>query len=264
MLEIAVANMSRAIRSVTTERGYDMDDFALFAYGGAGPLHAADLAVECRIPRVIVPEAPGTMCARGILLSDIVHDLVRSAIAPAEEAAWAGVCALFDEMRGEAEGLLARDGVDPDGRGFRYFVEARYVGQNHEVRVALDTVGRDGFDAFLRGFAERHAQEYGYDIPGRAVETVNCRVQAIGGVARPRVHFEGGARRLEDAIVDSRRVNFATEWVETCVYRREDLPVGAEFAGPAVIEEMSATTIVLPGQRASVDAGGNIVIETGL
>ena len=264
MLEIAVANMSRAIRSVTTERGYDMSDFALFAFGGAGPLHAADLAVECRIPRIIVPEAPGTMCARGILLSDIVHDLVRSAIAPADAAGWKNVCNLFGEMAREGETLLTRDGVASEDRAYRYFIDARYVGQNHEVRVAMDKVDAGNFDAFLRGFANRHTQEYGYDIPDRAVETVNCRVQAIGRVPRPETRIGAGGGSLHDARTEKRRVNLAGDWTETPIYRREALSPGLRFDGPAIVEEMSATTIILPGQRAEIDAGGNIIIETGL
>ncbi len=264
MLEIAVANMSRAIRSVTTERGYDMSDFALFAYGGAGPLHAADLAVECRIPRIIVPEAPGTLCARGILLSDIVHDLVRSAIAPADQETWKDICGLFDEMRVEGENLLSRDGVALDACAYRYYIEARYVGQNHEVRVAMTSVDANNFEEFLRGFSDRHTQEYGYDIPDRAVETVNCRVQAIGQVARPETRSDGLAGTLTDARMEYRSVNLGSDWKETPVYRRGSLPAGAMFEGPAIVEEMSATTIVLPEQRATVDERRNIIIETGL
>ncbi len=266
MLEIAIANMSRAIRSVTTERGHDISDFALFAYGGAGPLHAGELALECRIPRIIVPEEPGTMCARGILLSDIVHDLVRSAIARADRAAWGHVCGLFEDMRAEGEARLSRDGVETADRTYRYFIEARYVGQNHEVRIALDTVGRDGFDNFVQRFAARHTQEYGYDIPGRPVETVNCRIQAIGRVARPDARFQGGADSLDDAVRDRRAVYVgeAQGWCESVVYWRQNIPIGAAIDGPAIIEEMSATTVLLPGQRATVDPMGNIIIETGL
>jgi N-methylhydantoinase A len=263
MLEIAIANMSRAIRSVTTERGYDMDDFALFAYGGAGPLHAGELAIECGIPRIIVPEAPGTMCARGILLSDIVHDLVRSAIAPAAPGVWDEVCRLFDEMQAEGERLLERDGVAVEDRLYRYFIEARYVGQNHEVRVPLKAIEHDGFPEFLDGFSARHTQEYGYDIPGRAVETVNCRVQAIGRVTRPETQFAGGTQTLEEAMSGRRRAYFGagSGWLESAVFRRGDVPLGIPIEGPAIIEEMSATTVVLPGQRATLDPMGNIVIE---
>jgi len=264
MLEIAVANMSRAIRAVTTERGYDMSEFALFAYGGAGPLHAADLAVECRIPRIVIPEAPGTMCARGILLSDIVHDLVRSAIAPADASGWQYVCHLFDDMRQEGEARLSRDDVAPDDQDYRYFIDARYVGQNHEVRVEMDRVDEESFERFLCGFTDRHTQEYGYDIPDRAVETVNCRIQAIGRVVRPEARSAGPKGALSDALIEYRSANLAANWIDTPIYRRDAVPLDVAIDGPAIIEEMSATTIVLPGQYAAVDEKGNIIIETGL
>ena len=257
--------MSRAIRSVTTERGHDMGDFALFAFGGAGPLHAAELALECGIPTIIVPEEPGTMCARGILLSDIVHDLVRSAISRAVPENWPRILELFASMKSEGHGLLERDGVPLEKRSFRHFIEARYVGQNYEVRVELDDVEAAGLDGFLEAFAARHTQEYGYDIAGRPVETVNCRSQAIGQVAhaRPSRNLETGA--LEDAVTGSRSVYFGAVngWQDSKVYRRRSLPEGARIEGPAVIEEMSATTILLPGQMAELDTAGNIVIETG-
>jgi N-methylhydantoinase A len=204
------------------------------------------------------------MCARGILLSDIVHDLVRSAIAPADGAGWRNVCTLFAGMRSEGEALLARDGVASEDRAFRYFIDARYVGQNHEVRVAMDSIDAGNFDAFLRGFADRHTQEYGYDIPDRAVETVNCRVQAIGQVPRPETQTGISSGGLDAALVETRSVNLAGVWIDTPIYRREGLPTGLAFEGPAIVEEMSATTIMLPGQSAVVDESGNIIIETGL
>ncbi len=266
IIEIAVANMSRAIRSVTTERGYDMADFALFAYGGAGPLHAGELALECGIPRIVVPDAPGTMCARGILLSDIVHDLVRSAVAPADSVSWLDVCRLFKEMRCEGDRLLTRDGVLRERRTFRYFIDARYVGQNHEVRVPMEAIGQGDFRAFLKGFSEYHTLEYGYDIPGRAVETVNCRVQAIGDVTRPEQRFSQDSRSLDEAMTERRSVYFgaAWGWLETPVYRREALPQHKRIEGPAIVEEMSATTVILPKHSAALDGMGNIVIEVGL
>ncbi|MEX2615042.1 MAG: hydantoinase/oxoprolinase family protein [Alphaproteobacteria bacterium] len=265
IIEIAIANMSRAIRSVTTERGHDMADFALFAFGGAGPLHAAELALECGIPKIIVPEEPGTMCARGILLSDIVHDLVRSAISRAEPDGWQRVCDLFAEMVAEGHTLLERDGVPKEKRAFRHFIEARYVGQNYEVRVEIDDAEAVRLDGFLEAFAARHTQEYGYDIAGRPVETVNCRSQAIGQVALARPTRERGTGSLADAVTGERDVYFGAVhgWRSSRVYRRRSLPEGAIIEGPAVIEEMSATTLLLPGQLAALDGTGNIVIETG-
>ena len=242
-----------------------MGDFALFAFGGAGPLHAAELALECGIPKIIVPEEPGTMCARGILLSDIVHDLVRSAISRAEPQNWQRILDLFEEMKTEGHALLERDGVAEGNRGFRHFIEARYVGQNYEVRVELEDVAATGLDGFLQAFARRHTQEYGYDIAGRPIETVNCRSQAIGQVAHAGPSRNPDAGSLADAVTGSRSVYYGAVhgWQDSKVYRRRDLPETARIEGPAVIEEMSATTILLPGQTAALDSAGNIVIETG-
>ncbi|MDP7652314.1 MAG: hydantoinase/oxoprolinase family protein [Rhodospirillales bacterium] len=263
ILRIANANMSRAIRSVSTERGYDIKEFALFAYGGAGPLHAAEIAVECGIPTVIVPQEPGTMCARGMLLSDISLDFVRSEIAEAGEDTWHRVCELFGTMLEEGNTWLEGERVKKEDRSFIRHVEARYQGQNFEVKVEMDEVKPDGLDDFLERFRASHAKEYGYDIPGRAVEVVNCRMQAVGTVpkAPQQPLAEGGS--LKDAVIERRQVYFGdgAGWVETDVYARARLPVVVPFQGPAVIEEMSSTTVVLPGQSARVDRIGNIVIN---
>ena len=263
ILRIANTTMSRAIRSVSTERGYDVDTFALFAYGGAGPLHAAEIARECGIPTVIVPQAPGTMCARGMLLSDVSLDFVRSEIAEATQETWNRTCALFDAMGLDADDWRSNEKLAAEDCTFRYLIEARYQGQNHEVKVPLEDIRSDGLQEFLESFAASHKQEYGYDIPGRAVEVVNCRLRAIGRVPKVRQEPHVGGGTLEDAVKETRRVYFGVDWgwVETRVYDREGLPVGPPFGGPAVIEEMSATTIVPPGQRARVDDFGNIIIE---
>ena len=263
ILRIANANMSRAIRSVSTERGYDVGTFALFAYGGAGPLHAAEIARECGIPMVIVPQAPGTMCARGMLLSDVSLDFVRSEISDATEETWKDVCGLFDDMRRDADHWRSNEKLAPEDCTFRYMVEARYQGQNYEVKVPLDDIRPDGLQAFLAGFARSHVQEYGYDIPGRVVEVVNCRLQAIGRVPKVRQEPHVGGGTLDDAIRETRKVFFGGDsgWVDTRVYGRDALPVRVHFEGPAIVEEMSSTTVVLPGQRAQVDDIGNIVIE---
>ncbi len=130
----------------------------------------------------------------------------------------------------------------------------------------MDEVKPDGLDDFLERFRASHAKEYGYDIPGRAVEVVNCRMQAVGTVpkAPQQPLAEGGA--LKDAVIERRQVYFGdgNGWVETEVYARARLPVAVPFQGPAVIEEMSSTTVVLPGQSAAVDRIGNIVIDARL
>ncbi|HVL76766.1 MAG TPA: hydantoinase/oxoprolinase family protein [Noviherbaspirillum sp.] len=265
ILRIVTANMSRAIRSVSTERGYNLSEFALYAYGGAGPLHAAEVAEECGIPTVIVPQEPGTMCARGILLSDVSLDFVRTEIAPANEETWAKVCAFFDDMTRDGTAWLEQERVVPAQRAFRRYVEARYEGQNYEIAVELDSVDPNGLQAYLEQFRAAHVKEYGYAIPGRTVQIVNCRTEAIGRVpkAELRKAGEGRAANVADAAIGVREVYFGegAGWVPTTVYERSLLPVDTAIAGPAIIEEMSSTTVVLPRHSFKVDTLGNIIIR---
>ncbi len=262
ILRIANANMSRAIRSVSTERGYDIRDFALFAYGGAGPLHACDLAQDCGIRTVLIPQEPGTLCARGILLSDIAMDFVRSVLSIADQAAWERTCVVLDEMRAEAGVWLDREGVVEEKRALRIMVDARYDGQNFEVTVPLDGVDPAGLDGMIARFRQQHVHEHGYDVTDRPVEIVNCRVQAVGRVSKVSHGASVPASGVEP-IKGRREVYFgpAHGWVETGIYRRAQLPVGRTFAGPAIIEEMSSTIVVQPGQTITVDPVGNLIVS---
>ncbi len=265
ILRIAAANMSRAIRAVSTERGYDLSRFALFAYGGAGPLHAVEVAEECGIPRVIVPQEPGTMCARGILLSDISFDFVRSQITLATPQNWPGVAQRFETLRAQATSWLEQEGVAPALRAINFAIDARYEGQNFEVQVPLAGIGAsgaEGVEAFLAAFAEAHEREYGYVVDGRAVQIINCRAQAVGQVIKAPLARRTVAGTVEGARIGARRAYFGAThgWVETPVYDRNQLPTGATLAGPALVEEMSSTTVVGVGHRAQVDDYGNLII----
>jgi len=265
VIRIANANMSRAIRSVSTERGYDLSQFALFAYGGAGPLHAIDVAAECGIAQVIVPQEPGTLCARGMLLSDISFDFVRSEIAEVTAATWRHVCTLFAEMEHEARAWLERERVPVSEQSCRYHIDARYQGQNFEVIVALQSVAADGMAQFLDEFAAAHRREYGYDVPGRAVEIVNCRLQAVGSVAKAPLRELAVTGDVASAVTGSRKVYFGARhgWLDTPVHARAKLAAGAVLAGPALVEEMSSTVLLAPERSATVDRIGNIVINVG-
>jgi N-methylhydantoinase A len=260
IIRIAVANMSRAIRSVSTEKGHDVGRFVLIPFGGAGPVHAGPVARECGIRRVLVPQEPGTMCARGILMSDISLDFVRSEILEATQETWPSVMARFDAMAVQGRAWLQHGNVTPDRRSFRRVIDARYKGQNHEVQVALPDEGAWTYAAFQSGFAQAHKQEYGYDVPGRAVEVVNARLKAVGRVERPAASSVGGSSRCP-APRAMRLVHFESGWQNTPIYDRASLGAGLRLAGPAVIDEMSSTTLVEPDQRVTVDAAGNLIVE---
>ena len=264
ILRITNANMGRAIRSVSTERGHDLSKFALMAFGGAGPLHACDLAAECGIPTVIIPREPGTMCARGILLSDISLDYVRTFLKPATSSSWQAALRSLAEMRDEGARWLEGEKVGVGQRRFLQVIEARYAGQNFEVAVPVPSDGQMTFDELLAGFAEGHRAEYGYDIPGRAVELVNGRIKAIGVVPKPHDDFrQENAGSLEDARIGTRQVLFAAkgERAQTPVFERSWLPQGLRIHGPAIVEEMSSTTVIPPNATFQVDDAGNIIIS---
>jgi N-methylhydantoinase A len=264
MVRIANANMSRAIRSVSTERGHDLSKFALFAFGGAGALHGAEVAQECGIGTIIVPQEPGTMCARGVLLSPLSFDFVRSEITLVTDDSWRRIRDSFEDIGRRGTAWLDGEQVAPEHRTFRYFIDARYRGQNHEVVVPMPAIS-SGPESFLENFKTAHAQEYGYIIPERPVEIVNCRLQAVGEVPRAPLQAPAGGGTIADARIDQRDVYFGERegFISTAVYNRDALPAGATLRGPAIIEEMSSTTLILPNQTAELDTTGNIVVRSG-
>lgn len=264
IIQIANANMSRAIRSVSVEKGYDMGDFALCAFGGAGPLHAAEVAVECGLPRILIPREPGTVCARGMLLTDLSSDYVRSYFADSTAENWRHVLSLFDAMAADGAAWLDKEDVPADARRFKRVLDARYRGQNFEVKVDCDGIGPDDLAELEERFHAAHTKEYGYDIRHRAIQFVSARLQAIGEVPKaPQAEVVGG-NSLGGARAGSRPVYFDAHhgWVDTPIYRRGDLPAGIEFSGPAIINEMSATSLILPGQSVRVDRWGNLIVST--
>ena len=262
ILRIANANMSRAIRSVSTERGYDLSQFALLAFGGAGPLHAMEVAKECGIPIVVVPQEPGTMCARGMLLTDISFDFVASDIALIDEASWFRIQHKFLLLKQQAFAWLEREAVAAADQHYQAVIDARYVGQNFEVQVAVEQIDHPHYEDFATGFHQAHLREYGYNVPERAIEIINCRVKAIGKVVKaPLPTLQ--SHTTPPTPISQREVYFgaARGWLETKVYRRSDLGAGLAMRGPVIIEEMSSTTVIAPEQAMRVDDYGNLIVH---
>lgn len=261
IIRIANANMARAIRSVSTERGHELSRFVLCAFGGAGPLHALDVARECGIPTVIIPQEPGTLCARGILLTDVSFDFVESEISVIEPQSWPRVLGRLESLRAEANKWLAQEHVEPSERDYEVVIDARYVGQNFEVQVPLPADAVATFEQFLKGFSQAHRREYGYDVPDRAIEIINCRTKAIGRVVK--APLATLSECPVPAPISRRQIHFGESigWRDTDVYDRNELGAGARFEGPVVFEEMSSTIVIAPGQSARVDQYGNIVVQ---
>ena len=268
IFRIANANMLRAIRLVSVERGLDPRRFALLAFGGAGPVHAAALAAELDIPRVIVPRNPGNFSAFGLLVADLSRDAVRTQLTPLRPEALDGIRQVYVDLEAQLIEQFAADGFDPGQVVFRRSVDARYVGQAYEVNVTVPVglLAPSDVGALEEAFHAAHAERYGHSAPGEPVELVNFRAIATVPTAKPafprleRTDSDGAAARIGErpAWFDG-----SGDPVLTPVLDRDQLDAGVVLTGPAIIEEPGATTVLLPGQRAEVDDLGNIVIAVG-
>ncbi len=265
IIAVVTANMARAIRVISVQRGYDPRDYSLVAFGGAGPLHAVRLAQALDMRRIVVPRNPGILCAMGLLLTDLRADFAVTRLSLLGDAAMAGVGAAFRELDAMASAWFAAEGIAAGDRRIKRTVDMRYAGQNYELPVAVPEEG-DILSALARGFAEAHQRIYGFVAEEDPVQLVTFRVEASGVV--PKARFEAQADSGADAsgaLAGSRTVWMAEadDFVECPVYRRDLLRAGNRFSGPAVIEQMDATTVVPAGWMARVEPFSNIVLEVG-
>jgi N-methylhydantoinase A len=262
MLGIVVANMVRAIRAVSVERGHDPRAFALLPFGGAGPLHATDVAKSLGITRCLVPFAPGILCAQGLIVSDLRETFVRTAVTSLSDEHRADVTARIGELKRQADDWFDSEGVAQANRGIDIVLDARYVGQNFELAIGLgcaDPLPRA--DAIQQRFFAEHERAYGFHNPADRIEIVNFRLIAVGKLRQPAVRA-AEARKDGKAEASSRRaVWFSAEAAQdTPVYDRAALMPGDTISGPAVIEQLDSTTLLFPGDRASVDPHLNLIV----
>ena len=266
IIRVVDANMANAVRVVTVQRGVDPTGLALVPFGGAGPLHAAEMARELGIRRLAVPPGPGLLCALGLLVEDLRTDAVRTHLAPLEPAGLPALAARFADMETDALAWLDREGVPPARRRIERWLDLRYVGQNFELLVPVpeETWTTGDCAALRRRFLEAHEQVYGFATEDEPIQAVNARRVARGLAEPPRLprapRGGGDARaaasgRRDVYVDDERRV------VSCPIYDRPRLLAGQRLTGPAVIEQFDATTFVLPGQTALVDDLGFLVIE---
>ena len=257
VLEVADANMARALRVVSVERGYDPREFALVAFGGAGPLHAAGVAADVGVPEVLVPRAAGVLSALGLLVSDLTYDGSTSRVRPWSEVDPAELEATFREF--EADGA---DRV-PDGVPVEHerYVDLRYAGQSFDLRIpVLDELDAEALDAVAERFHERHEARYGHAAPGEPLELVTVRLRTRGVVDPPDLDPPTVSGDPDDAIRETRTVGFETDR-ETPVYPRAALPTGATVEGPAVVEGSESTVVVRPDDALSVAPDGTLRVE---
>ncbi len=267
IVRVVNATMEKAIRVVSIERGYDPREFALVAFGGAGGLHACELAEALSIPRVIVPALPGALSAFGILVSDVVKDYSRTVLwrvadkSPADRLEKEGLEREFAALRRRAE----KDFRDEKWAGaikYQLSVDVRYQGQGYELNVPFTR-------SLIRDFRIEHQRRYGYTYPARAVELVTLRLRATIKSHQTRAHVGTGAparpgrAKPGRGLKESFPVFFSGRKFAAAIYSRDILPAGKRYSGPAVIAEYSATTVVPPGFTFRRERSGNLIIETG-
>ncbi len=268
VLSVVQTNMLGAIRVVSVRKGYDPRAYTLVAFGGAGPLHAAALARDLAIRRVLVPPAPGILCALGLLVAPLRLDLVRTRVALLEAMAGGALAQAFEELEQQASAWLDHEAVPPTRRRYARAFDMRYVGQNFELTVA-EPAGTSPVDAptLRRAFLREHERVYGYAAPDEPVQIVALRLTAFADRELPPMPMLPAAAAADprDARTSERAVYFeeARGFVATPIYRRERLRAGHRLVGPAIVEQMDSTTVILDGQEARVDERANLVILTG-
>lgn len=248
VLEVANSNIDRALRRVSVARGHDPRAFTLMAFGGAGPLHACDVATRLQIPRVLVPRYPGVLCALGLLVADVRLDFSRGVPGPLTPETAPALRALLDGMRADARAALRGEGVAEAEMLFRPSVDLRYQGQAFELNVPFggDLAGR---------FHDLHQQTYGHALRDRALEVVTLRLEAVGSAPKPVLEPEPVGPNVAHLAEVGRHADGAL------VYLRERLTPGCLVAGPALVVQPDSTVHVAPGWSARVDGYRNLILE---
>jgi N-methylhydantoinase A len=266
IIAVVTANMARAIRVISVQRGHDPRDYTLVAFGGAGPLHAARLAAELDIKRVLVPRNPGILCAMGLLLADLRADFAVTRLLALSSAVVDEVEMIIAELRSRCEAWFADAGIEASARRVALSVDMRYAGQNYELSVPLPagSVTTGTIDRLAAGFGTVRQRLYGFVAENEPMQLVTFRAEATGIVRK------ADLRPAADAGPDPRSAEFGRRDVWLCetgafvscpLYDRGRLAAGNRIEGPAIIEQMDATTLIVPGATSTVDPYHNLLLE---
>jgi N-methylhydantoinase A len=268
VIRLVNANMINALKLISVRRGYDPRDFTLLACGGGGSMHAAALARELKIGKVVVPPGPGHFSAFGMLLTDLRHDFIQTGIVRTDQAGEGHLNSVWEAMEREAAAIFAREKIAPENMVFARAADMRYFGQEHTVKVPVPggMLTPKTIKAVEEKFHELHEMYYTFRLPDSLLEFVNYHLTAFGTVRKPQLkELPAGGADPARAWKGEREVDYDEQGKRLSrIYERDLLAPGMRVAGPAVVEEQAASTVIHPGQEMVVDQFANLVIHTGV
>lgn len=265
IIRIANANMLNALKLISVRKGYDPRDFTLVAFGGGGSMHAPALAQELGVKKVVVPVASSVFSAWGMLMTDLRHDYIQTYINQLEKVALTDLNEEWGKLENQSIEQYKEENIDEENIIFHRFLDMRYAGQEHTVKVPLKNgeITEQTVQETIELFHVMHEQSYTFKLVEAQTEIVNLHLTAFGHVQKPQLQkLETKGRDTVQALKETRNVYYETDgWIETKVYHRHHLSPDMVIQGPAVVEEPTATTVIYKGQTLTVDAYGNLVIE---
>ncbi len=262
VIRIANSNMVNALKSVSVNKGYDPRDFSLVVIGGGGPMHGAYLAEELQIPEVIVPLNAGVFSAFGMLMSDLRRDYIRTEVSGLSQDRTAHIRGTFKEMEQVGIDAYVRDNYQPGDIRFEYYLDLRYEGQEHSVKLRLDQTDEIDIAQVESNFHLLHQKRFAFELKGTGIEIVNFHLVAEVEVNKPVIaKIPVTGKMLSDALLTKDKVDYDELGVHlSTFYDREGLEPGMEVPGPAIIVESSTSTVVPPKHHMTVDSYGNLII----
>ncbi|MBS3968795.1 MAG: hydantoinase/oxoprolinase family protein [Clostridia bacterium] len=268
IIRIANSNMLNALKLISVRRGYDPRDFALVAFGGGGPMHAPALAVELGIKKVIVPVAASVFAAWGMLMTDLRSDFIMTIIKGLDNSVLELLNNEWSKLEKQAMEQYRAQAIPDEKVSFLRFADMRYFGQEHTVKVGVPggLWDEQAMAKAKESFHNNHEKQFTFKLEDAPIEIVNLHLTAFGTVTKPRMYsIERDPASAEAALKEVRPVLYEGHgWIETDVYDRDKLKGGAQIKGPAIVEEVSVSTIMYPGQNLTVDQFGNLIINTGV
>jgi len=254
ILQVVNANMEKALSVVSVKKGYDPSKFALFTFGGAGGLHAAELAEKLNIPKIISPKNQGIFSAFGMLFADIIKDYSLTVLKNPEELEYNEIRKLYSPLFEKSIEEMKKENIHKENIIFELFSDFRYAGQSYEIKVPFD-------ENYLKNFHTRHRELYGYSFSDKPVELVTIRLKALSKTEKVKLKRNKlGGKNPHGGFIRNKNVIYRDERVLCKVYRRELLKTGNEIKGPCIIYEYSSTTFIPPGYTSHIDEYENLVI----